>query len=139
MADYGEKTFSLDVDQPSSRLCRVHSQARSIPAVSSPYAPVIFYDQSGSHESDADCPKGRALAHTEDDSEKHDAQVSVIVDNDADVSRRPSSSSTQVDDPNLVDWCCDDPAHPQNWKARRKWTAIALGTNLPQSLAWTGC
>lgn len=40
------------------------------------------------------------------------------------------SSSTQVDDedPNLVEWeGDDDPCHPQNWKRRRKWIAIALG------------
>ena len=39
----------------------------------------------------------------------------------------PGSSTTDVEDPNLVDWDGDDdPANPQNWKRRRKWAAIAL-------------
>jgi hypothetical protein len=135
MADYSEKTLSLDVTQPSSRLCRVHSQARSIPAVSSPDAPIIFYDQNDAREDDVDCPRARVLTKTEDKSEKQDPRVSVVTDSDDAASRRPSSSSTQVDDPNIVDWCCEDPTHPQNWKARRKWTAIALGTVSPNFAA----
>lgn len=48
------------------------------------------------------------------------------------------STSGEDDDPNLVDWCEQDPGHPRNWKSSRKWIAVILGVfvekNLPDVL-----